>query len=106
MILLDLIKKQLCNIISAIDAGNSNITEEEALELTKVLQSYTDKTKRLSKYQACQYLNMSRASFDNYVREGLLPRGKKVAGFKELSWEEKELDEFIKSRRNDNRRKV
>lgn len=49
----------------------------------------------MSKYEACQYLNISRATFDNYVREGKLPKGTKEAGFKELSWSRKELDMFI-----------
>ena len=49
----------------------------------------------MSKYQAYQYLNVSRATFDNYVREGRLPRGKKEAGFKELSWKKQDLDDFI-----------
>lgn len=48
----------------------------------------------MSKYQACQYLNVSRATFDNYVREGSLPRGKKEAEFKELFWQAKDLDLF------------
>ena len=38
----------------------------------------------------------SRATFDNYVREGKLPRGKHEIGFKELSWSRKDLDYFIK----------
>lgn len=38
-------------IVNDIDAGNSNITEKEAMELTKVLQSYTDKTVKMSKYE-------------------------------------------------------
>ena len=41
-------------------------------------------------------MNVSRATFDNYVREGKLPRGKHEIGFKELSWSKKELDEFVK----------
>ena len=41
-------------------------------------------------------LNVSRTTFDNYVREGKLPRGKHEIGFKELSWSKKELDEFVK----------
>ena len=94
--MLKVIKNLLEKIISDLDAGNSNITENEAIELAKVLQSYTDKTIRMSKYQACQYLNVSRATFDNYVREGNLPRGKKEAGFKELFWTQKDLDEFKK----------
>lgn len=97
--MLKAIRNLLVKIVDNIDSGNSNLTENEALELAKVLQSYTDKTIKMSKYQAYQYLNMSRATFDNYVREGKLPRGKKVAGFKELFWERKDLDEFIKNNR-------
>lgn len=101
--MLNLIKKILLKIVDDIDAGNSNISEKEALELTKVLQSYTDKTSKLSKYQACQYLNMSRASFDNYVREGKIPQGKKEAGFKEKFWIKKDLDS-IKNKAYGNRK--
>lgn len=89
--MLKLIKKLLLEMIDNIDTGNSNLTEEEALNAIKILKSYTDKTKRLSKYQACQYLNISRAKFDNLVREGKIPRGKHQVGFKELSWSEKDL---------------
>ena len=60
------------------------------------MKRFTDKEKRLSKYAACEYLNVSRATFDNYVREGKLPRGKYEIGFKELSWSKKEFDEFVK----------
>lgn len=95
--MLKVIRNLLVKIINDIDAGNSNITENETIELTKVLQSYTDKTVKMSKYQACQYLNISRATFDNYVRAGKLPRGKHEVGFKELSWDKKDLDSFIKS---------
>lgn len=94
--MLKVIRNLLAKIVENIDAGNSNITENEAVELAKILQSYTDKTIKMSKYQACQYLNVSRATFDNYVREGKLPRGKKEAGFKELFYTQKDLDEFKK----------
>ena len=101
--MLKIIRDLLEKIIDDIDAGNSNIKEDEAIEIVKVIKSYTDKTKRLSKYQACQKLNVSRATFDNLVREGIIPRGEKVMGFKELFWEERTLDEVIKSRRNGNK---
>ena len=94
--MLNVIKEQLLKIIENIDAGNSNISEEEAINTLKYIRELTDEDKRLSKYQACQYLNVSRATFDNYVREGKLPRGKKEAGFKELSWSKKELKNYIK----------
>lgn len=93
--MVELIKKYLLKIVDDIGAGNSNLTESEAIELIDTLKRLADKEKRLSKYEACRYLNVSRATFDNYVREGKLPKGTKEAGFKELSWFRKELDEFI-----------
>lgn len=74
--MLEVIRSLLLKIVDDIDAGNSNITEEEAIEIVDSLKRFTDKEKRLSKYAACEYLNVSRATFDNYVREGKLPRGK------------------------------
>lgn len=94
--MLKVIRSLLLKIIDDIDAGNSNITEGEAIEIVDSLKRFTDKEMRLSKYAACQYLNVSRATFDNYVREGKLPRDKHEIGFKELSWDKKELDEFVK----------
>ena len=101
--MLKVIKLLLEKIVNDIDCGNSNITEDEAMDIIKIIKSYTDKTQRLSKYQACQKLNISRATFDNLVREGVIPRGEKVIGFKELFWEEKVLDKIIESRRNGNK---
>ena len=94
--MLRVIRSLLLKIVDNIDAGNSNLSEDEALQAMSYLKELTNKEKRLSKYQACQYLNVSRATFDNYVRDGKLPRGKKEAGFKELSYSKKELDDFIR----------
>lgn len=89
--MLQTIKKLLLNIISDIDAGNSNIDEDEAMEIIKLLKESVRKDVPMSKYQAYTFLNISRATFDNLVREGKLPKGKKVAGFKELQWFKKDL---------------
>lgn len=98
--MLGVIKRLLLKIVDDIDSGNSNISESEAIEIIGNLKRFTDKDKRLSKYSTCQYLNVSRATFDNYVREGKLPKGKHEIGFKELSWDKKTLDEFVKKCRN------
>jgi predicted DNA-binding transcriptional regulator AlpA len=39
---------------------------------------------------------MSRSKFDSLVKDGLLPKGKKRRGFKELVWYEDELNEYIR----------
>ena len=95
--MLKIIINLLLQIIDNIDAGNSNLSEEETIQTIEYLKELTDKEKRLSKYQACQYLNVSRATFDNYVRAGKIPRGKHEAGFKELSYSKKDLDKFIEN---------
>lgn len=92
--MINLIKSLLQNCIDRIDSGNSNLSTEESLEVIEILKKYTNKDKKLSKYQACQYLNISRATFDKYVREGKIPKGKKEAGFKELFYLESDLREF------------
>lgn len=98
--MLSVIKSLLLKVIDDIDSGNSKIPEDKEMEIIKYIKSFTDTTQRISKYKACEYLNISRATFDNYVREGKLPQGKKVAGFKELSWTKRDLDDFILKYKN------
>ena len=78
-------------MIDDIDVGNSNLDEEDTMKVAKFLRETTRTDIPMSKYQAFTYLNISRAAFDNLVREGKIPRGRKVPGFKELMWEKKDL---------------
>ena len=73
------------------DCDNSNLSDEEIIEVIDMLKEYSRKDIPLSKYQAYTYLNISRAKFDNLVREGRLPKGQKVPGFKELRWYKRDL---------------
>jgi len=94
--MLQTIKQLLLKIVDDIDAGNSNIDEDEALRLAKTLRECVRKDMPMSKYQAYTYLNVSRATFDNMVRDGKVPRGKKIPGFKELFWQKKDLKRVSK----------
>ena len=89
--MIGLIRSLLQKCIERIDAGNSNLSAEEEIKVIELLKKYTNKDRKLSKYQSCEYLNMSRATFDKYIREGKIPKGKKEAGFKEIFWDESEL---------------
>lgn len=89
-----LIRDLLVEKIEALDTGNSNIDEESALSIINAINSSTNMNKRVSKYKACQILHISRATFDNYVREGKLPKGTHEQGFKELSWSMYDLNKF------------
>ena len=87
----NLITKLLRETADRIDAGTCELSDEEASDIVKVLSH-----RALSKEQACGYLNCSRATFDNAVRDGLIPKGKKRRGFKELVWYEDELSNILK----------
>lgn len=75
---IETVLKVLANLLrdlaARIDAGNSNLTEEEAIELVSVIGHYTNREEYISKYEACKYLNISRATFDNCISALLLLR--------------------------------
>jgi predicted DNA-binding transcriptional regulator AlpA len=95
--MLNVIRDLLLKIVEDIDCDNSNLSEDEEIEVIKLLRKYTKKDVPISKYQAYTYLNISRATFDNLVRAGELPKGRKIAGFKELFWYKRDLNKYIKS---------
>ena len=93
---MSLVRVLLGQLVELIDAGNSSLTEEEEQEVIDVLNKFSSKDEGMSKYSACQYLNISRATFDNLVKEGKLPGGRHIIGFKEKRWYKKDLDIFKK----------
>ena len=50
-------------------------------KIISVLSNIANPDYRMSKVQACDYLGVSRATFDNYVRDGFIPKGVKQEGF-------------------------
>lgn len=91
---LRILRKLLEESINNIDAGNSNHSEKELDAIIKDLTKLNRGIKRISKREACEkILKCSPSTFDNYIKIGLIPKGHKEAGFKELSWSECDFDE-------------
>lgn len=82
-----LVVKYMREVADRIDAGTSEVTESQAIDILRIVAH-----EAMSKAQACKYLNLSRARFDDLVREKKLPKGKKVTGYKELRFYKDELD--------------
>ena len=95
--MIKLIRNILQQFVDDIDSGNSNINEQEQEELLSLLQKFNQK--ELSKIEAANYIGVCRATFDNYVDRGWIPKGHKRQGFKELSWNKKDLDDYINGRK-------
>lgn len=82
----DLIKESFRKIANEMDCGNSTFTDEQCDVILDSFNKLTNIENKLSKYQACKYLNISRATFDNWVKSGKIPEGRKEQGFKEKFW--------------------
>ena len=93
--MLQLIKTLLQKFIDDIDTGNSNINQDQQYQIFNLLSNITTGDQRMSKIQSAEYLGVSRATFDNLVKDGFIPKGRKQDGFKELSWSKIDLDMYL-----------
>lgn len=91
--MLKIIRSILQKFIDDIDADNSNLSFEQQCDIVRLL-SNVGNSDEMSKTQAADYIGVCRATFDNYVRDGFLPKGEKKEGFKELRWYKCDLDMF------------
>lgn len=87
-----MIAKLLRETADKIDAGTCELSEQEAMDIMSVVAHNA-----LSKEEACLFLNLRRSRFDDLVREGQIPRGRKRRGRKELIWYEDELRHCVES---------
>lgn len=88
------IRKHFTNLLreiaDKIDAGNSELDEEQAIQLIELIAHQP-----LSKEQAARHLHMSTSKFDKLIREGWFPKGKKKLGWKEKIWYKDVLDKCL-----------
>ena len=94
--LIKILRDLLQQIIDDIDSGNSNISENEQLEAIKFIQKIN--SKELSKIEAAEYIGVSRATFDNYISKGLIPKGSKRPGLSNLLWSKSDLDKYLETK--------
>lgn len=85
-----LLIRTLRDTADKIETDTCELTEQEASQIMEVLLHVT-----MSKETACSYLGLSRSKFDELIRDGKLPKGRKRRGFKELVWYRDELDNRI-----------
>lgn len=85
-----LISSHLRDIADKLDAGNTNVTEQQAID---ILSSITHIA--LSKEEACDKFGISRATFDRYVLNGYIPRGIKEKHKTNLVWYQDEIEQGL-----------
>lgn len=94
--MIQLIKTILQKFIDDIDADNTNLSYEQQCDIIRILSNVNlGQDNEMNKTQAADYLGVSRATFDNYVHDGYIPKGKQIGKFKELRWYKSDLDLFL-----------
>lgn len=89
--LVKLIVKHGRKVLDDLDAGNSHLSEQEQIEL---LAMFTHTS--MSAEEVCEYLHISRPTLTNYIRNGTIPKGRKLRGRNELVWFKDELINALK----------
>lgn len=96
MVMLKIIRTILQKWIDDIDADNSNLSYQQQCDIIRLMSNVNiGQENEMNKTQAADYLGVSRATFDNYVRDGFIPKGKQVGNFKELRWYKSDLDLYL-----------
>lgn len=75
------LSKALRQAADKLDSNTCEFTDEQASQLLNIICHVP-----VSKETASSHLNISRSRFDELIKEGRLPKGKKRRGFKELVW--------------------
>lgn len=92
---LRIVRSILQSVIDQIDNGTCNMSESEINRALDFMRRFANPEQKISKEQACVKLGISRATFDNYVKSGKLPAGKKQVGFKEKFWTNKDISNVL-----------
>lgn len=90
-VLTKLLSKYLRETADKLDAGNTHLSEEEQSEILAMLTHTA-----MSAEEVCEYLNISRPTLTNHIRDGIIPKGRKLRGRKELIWYKDELINVLK----------
>ena len=87
-----LISNMLRKIADNLDAGTSKKKKKGCHKVLNTINLMENGDEELSKLEAAEYIGVCRATFDNYVSNGLIPKGKNHDGTKALFWFKSDLD--------------
>ena len=92
----DLIISILKLIINNLKSGTSHLDEKGCHKVLNTINLMEHGDEEMSKSEAAEYIGVCRATFDNYVSNGLIPRGvNRHRDTKTLFWWKSDLDQFL-----------
>lgn len=77
---------ELIRIGKDFKAGNSNMTEDEAIDFMDIVAHI-----KIGREAVCDEFNINNTKFYDLINLGKIPKGRKQRGFKELCWYKDEI---------------
>lgn len=79
-----------------LENGTSNLSSEGCYKVLNLLNLLENGDQPFTKTEAADYIHVSRATFENYVRRGEIPKGVALhTNSKLLFWYKSDLDKFL-----------
>lgn len=92
----NLIAKLLKQKAAEIENGTSNLNSEGCYKVLNYLNLLENGDQEMTKTEAADYMNVSRATFENYVRLNKIPKGIRLhENSKLLFWYKSDLDNYL-----------
>ena len=92
----NLIISILKSIINNLESGTSHLDEKGCHKVLNTINLMEHGDEEMSKSEAAEYIGVCRATFDNYVSNGLIPHGvNRHRDTKTLFWWKSDLDQFL-----------
>ncbi len=93
--MLKIIRELLLQIVDRIDTGNTNLNADQMCDVIKILGDLNEPQEEMSKSKVAEYLGKSPRTIQNWIDSGILPKGRKVEGFKEHRWYKSDIDVYL-----------
>lgn len=87
--------EMLIQVGNKIKAGNSELTEEEAMDVMRIIVH-----EPISREEVCNEMNINNNKFYDLIALKKIPKGRKRRSFKELYWYRDEIRDAINKLRN------
>lgn len=86
----------LHKIADNLDAGTTHLDAKGCHKVLNTINLMEHGDEEMSKSEAAEYIGVCRATFDNYVSDGFIPKG--IASHRDtktLFWWKSDLDQFL-----------
>ena len=92
----NLVISLLKHIVNSLEEGTTYLDAQGCRKVLNTINLMQNGDQEMSKTEAAEYIGVCRATFDNYIKNGYIPRGASShKNTKTLFWWKSDLDQFL-----------